>query len=81
MGIRQPHADHCHDVADAPGGAPHPDPVLHGDHDLVPVEVARHIADAIPDARFVVLPDCGHFSFLEQRVAVHAAIAELLSEL
>jgi pimeloyl-ACP methyl ester carboxylesterase len=54
--------------------------VLHGDHDLVPVEVARHIADAIPDARVVVLPDCGHFSFLEQPEAVHAAIAELLSE-
>jgi proline iminopeptidase len=53
--------------------------VLHGDHDFVPVEVAQHIADAIPDARLVVLPDCGHFAFLEQPEAVHAAIAELVS--
>jgi proline iminopeptidase len=54
--------------------------VLHGDHDFMPVELARHIADAIPDARLVVLPDCGHFSFLEQPEAVHAAVADLLAE-
>ncbi len=39
--------------------------VLHGDYDLVPVECAAHIAQAIPGARLVVLRDCGHFSYLE----------------
>ena len=39
--------------------------VMHGDHDFIPVECATHIAEAIPGARFVVLSDCGHFSFLE----------------
>ena len=40
--------------------------IIHGDNDLVPTDVAREIADAIPEARFVVLADCGHFSYLEQ---------------
>lgn len=52
--------------------------VLHGDQDLVPVEVARRIAGAMPHARLVVLPDCGHFAFLEQPDAVHAAVTEFL---
>jgi proline iminopeptidase len=39
--------------------------VVHGDYDLVPVECAAHIAQAIPGARFVLLRDCGHFSYLE----------------
>jgi proline iminopeptidase len=39
--------------------------VIHGDYDLVPVECAAHIAQAIPGARMVLLRDCGHFSFLE----------------
>ena len=53
--------------------------VIHGDNDLVPTDVAREIADAIPGSRFVVLPDCGHFSFLEQTDRVHANIAELFA--
>lgn len=52
--------------------------VLHGDHDFIPLALARHIADAIPGARLVVVPECGHFSFLEQPDAVHEAIAQLL---
>jgi proline iminopeptidase len=50
--------------------------LLHGDYDLVPVAYAAHIAGAIPGARFVVLPDCGHFSYLEHPAAVHAAITD-----
>ena len=51
---------------------------LHGDGDLVPIEVAREAADAIRGSRFVVLPDCGHFAYLEQPDRVRAAIAELM---
>ena len=40
--------------------------VLHGDHDLIPVPIAEGIARAIPGARFVLIEDCGHFSYLER---------------
>jgi proline iminopeptidase len=52
--------------------------VLHGDYDFVPVVCARHIAEAIPGARLVVLRDCGHFSYLERPVEVHQAISDFL---
>jgi proline iminopeptidase len=38
---------------------------IHGDYDFVPVECSTHIAQAIPNARFVVLKDTGHFSYIE----------------
>jgi pimeloyl-ACP methyl ester carboxylesterase len=50
--------------------------ILHGDYDFVPVACAAHIAEAIPDARFVVLQDCGHFSYLERPEAVRTALSE-----
>ena len=52
--------------------------VVHGELDFIPVGLARHVASAIPDAEFVVLPDCGHFAFLEQPVRVHDAIERFL---
>jgi proline iminopeptidase len=45
--------------------------VIHGEYDFVPVDCAAHIAEAIPGARFVLLRDCGHFSFLESPDQVH----------
>jgi proline iminopeptidase len=39
--------------------------VLHGDYDFIPIECAARIAQAIPGARFVLLEDCGHFSYME----------------
>jgi proline iminopeptidase len=48
--------------------------VLHGDYDFVPVACAAHIAEAIPEARLVVIPDCGHFSYLERPAAVRQAL-------
>ena len=53
--------------------------VLHGDHDLIPIEVAQHVADAIPGARLRVLPRCGHFSFLEAPDEVRGSINELFA--
>jgi proline iminopeptidase len=54
--------------------------VLHADQDSIPLELAHHIAQAIPGSRFLVLTYCGHFSYVEQPTAVHHAIAELLGE-
>lgn len=51
--------------------------VIHGDYDIVPVECAVHIAQAIPSARFILLKECGHFSYLECPDEVRKAISEL----
>lgn len=51
--------------------------VLVGDTDFIsPESMAREMADAIPDAVLVVVPDCGHLSPLEQPDAVTAAMDE-----
>jgi proline iminopeptidase len=52
--------------------------IIHGDADLIPLDVARHIADAIPDARLEVLGDCGHFAYLEQPAPTYRAVAGFL---
>jgi proline iminopeptidase len=53
--------------------------VLHGDYDFVPVACAAHIAEAIPGARLVVVPDCGHFSYLERPDEVRNALTEFFA--
>jgi proline iminopeptidase len=53
--------------------------VIHGEDDFVPVEVVEHIAGAIPGARLAVLPQCGHFSYLEAPDAVMQHVRELFS--
>ena len=52
--------------------------VIHGDRDFIPVEVARRIASAMPDARLAILQDCGHFAFLERPDLVDTAIIDFL---
>jgi proline iminopeptidase len=52
--------------------------VIHGDYDFVPAACAEHIAQAMPGAQFVVLKECGHFSYLERPAEVRAAISEFL---
>ncbi len=52
--------------------------VLVGDVDeLTPPAHAEEMAAAIPGARLVVVPDCGHLATLERPAAVNAALAEL----
>ncbi len=53
--------------------------VLVGDRDpLTPPIRAREMADALPDAQLVIVPDCGHASTLEQPDAVNAALLDWL---
>lgn len=54
--------------------------VLHGDHDFVPLELAEHIAGALPLGRLVVLPECGHFASLERPEETIAGIVAFLRE-
>lgn len=54
--------------------------VLVGDRDpLTPPIRAREMADALPDAQPVVVPDCGHASTLEQPDAVNTALLDWLA--
>jgi pimeloyl-ACP methyl ester carboxylesterase len=54
--------------------------VLVGDGDeLTPPDRAREIAEIVPNARLVVVPDCGHLSTLEQPDLVTAAMAAWLA--
>jgi pimeloyl-ACP methyl ester carboxylesterase len=46
---------------------------------LVPIAFARHVADALPRARQLVL-DCGHVPQVERPAQTHAALAVFLSE-
>jgi pimeloyl-ACP methyl ester carboxylesterase len=51
--------------------------VLVGDSDEpTPPELAREMTAAIPGAKLVVVPDCGHLSTLEQPQAVTKALVE-----
>lgn len=57
-----------------------PSLVIVGEHDVVaPVAEMREIADAIPDAVWVVVPGAGHMSTLEGPAVVNEAIAEFIT--
>ena len=49
------------------------------DDRLVPIAFARHVAEALPHARHLVL-DCGHVPQVERPRQTHAALAAFLSE-
>lgn len=53
--------------------------VIHGDYDFIPLECAAHIAQAIPAARLAVLPDCGHFSYMEAPEELGRLIGEFFA--
>lgn len=54
--------------------------VLVGEGDVItPPFMSEDMADAIPGARLVRIPDCGHLSTLERPEAVNAALADWLA--
>jgi pimeloyl-ACP methyl ester carboxylesterase len=56
-----------------------PTMVLVGDGDrLTPPDLSQEICAGVPEARLVVVRDCGHLSTAEQPMAVNAALAEWL---
>ncbi len=48
--------------------------VIVGDRDLIPVDIARHISTAIPNAQLVTIKNCGHFAYLECGADVRVAL-------
>lgn len=54
-----------------------PTMIIVGDSDpLTPPDLAREMANLIPDARLVIIPHCGHASTIEQPEAVNLALVE-----
>ena len=51
------------------------------DDQITPADGMREMASAIPGAEFVVIPEAGHLTPLEQPVAVNAAISAFLTKL
>jgi proline iminopeptidase len=49
--------------------------IVHGEDDFIPVACAAHIAQALPQVRLIVLPECGHFSYLECPELVHQTVS------
>ncbi len=54
--------------------------VIHGDHDFVPLDCARNVAEAVCGSRLVELSECGHFSYLERPAEVFTAIVDDFSQ-
>jgi len=52
--------------------------VLHGEHDFIPLAVPRHIAAALPRATLTIVPDVGHFSFVERPDLVEHEVSRFL---
>ncbi len=52
--------------------------VLHGAYELTPAQEMEAVAKALPNGRFVLLPDCGHFAFLEAPATVRAELLKIL---
>jgi len=52
--------------------------VIAGEHDLMPPDRMRPLADGLPDAEFLVLEESGHFAPIEQPEAFRVAVFRFL---
>ena len=67
------------DVTSALPGLRVPTLIIVGEHDAIsPPAEMKAIAEALPNARFAVIPDAGHMAPMENPVAVNLAIREFL---
>jgi pimeloyl-ACP methyl ester carboxylesterase len=51
-----------------------------GDDVVTPAHLSREVADAIPGARYLEIPDAGHLGFIEKPDQVNKAACEFLAE-
>jgi pimeloyl-ACP methyl ester carboxylesterase len=54
--------------------------VVHGDHDFIVRDAPDLVCDLIADARLVVIPDSGHYPFIEQPTAFATALRSFITE-
>ena len=47
---------------------------------LLPPHLGREVADAIPNGRYLEIPDAGHLGFIEKPQAVNAAAVKFLAD-
>jgi pimeloyl-ACP methyl ester carboxylesterase len=52
---------------------------VHGEDDPLPVRCSTETAALMPDATVELVPDCGHFPWLERPGAVADAVGRLLT--
>jgi proline iminopeptidase len=76
--MRQTWQDPAYDLLSRLSTLTVPTLVIAADHDFIPVEIAEHVAQAVPNARLVTIKDCGHFAYLECPDAVHRIVEEFL---
>lgn len=57
-----------------------PSLVIAGAHDLAPVEKVRVLHEGLPDSRFVLLAESGHFGPVEQPEQFVKAVAQFIAE-
>jgi pimeloyl-ACP methyl ester carboxylesterase len=50
------------------------------DDRMIPAYLCREVADAVPGAQYVEIPDAGHFGYLEQPEKVNQLILDFLAE-
>lgn len=50
------------------------------DDRMIPTTLCREVADAVPGAQYVEIPDAGHFGYLEQPEKVNQVILDFLGE-
>jgi proline iminopeptidase len=53
--------------------------VIVGEQDFIPPAIASEIAQALPEATLVAIPNCGHFAYLECRSAVRNALTNFFA--
>jgi len=69
------------DLAPLLGEIAVPTLVIHGELDkVVPPEIGRFLAEHIPGAQFVLIPDAGHVANQEQPEAFNEAVREFLED-
>jgi pimeloyl-ACP methyl ester carboxylesterase len=70
------------DSAAALRGADLPALIVHGEEDqLIPLELARSMADLLPRSELVVLEECGHMPSLEQPAELTTAVSGWLDRI
>ena len=52
---------------------------IHGDYDAIPMEAAKEWTASLPEGHLLVIPDAGHFPWLEQPDQVFPAIDSFLT--
>jgi len=52
---------------------------VHGEDDPLPVRSTTSTAELIPGTLVEIIPDCGHFPWVERPAAFRAAVERLLS--